>query len=176
MIYTFIKTLHLLALVFGAAANLGNVYILLAKGPHDLPAPGFVNALRKLYRYTALGAILVLWATGLLMIVMRFGWPAGSAFHLKLTFSLALLMLIGFVNLMAPRWAKRGGPPNWVASLHVAGARSSPQMRSSSSWRMLRVCRSTAASGSSSSHSAGSLASSRASAQRWRMPPESSCG
>ena len=122
MIFAFVKTVHLLALTFGAVASLGNVYILIAKGPHDLPAPGFINSLRKWYRLTALAAILVLWATGLMMIVLGSGWPGGTAFHLKLTFSAALLAIIAFVNLMAAGWAKRGGPPSWLPSLHVTAA------------------------------------------------------
>jgi uncharacterized membrane protein len=122
MIFTIVKTVHLLALTFGAVASLGNVYIMLAKGPHDLPAPGFINSLRKWYRLTALAAILVLWASGLMMIVLGSGWPGGAAFHLKLTFAAALLAIIAFVNMMAAGWARRGGPPSWLPSLHVAGA------------------------------------------------------
>jgi uncharacterized membrane protein len=122
MIFAIVKTVHLLALTFGAVASLGNVYILLARGPHDLPAPGFINSLRKWYRLTALAAILVLWASGLMMIVLGSGWAGGTAFHLKLAFAVALLAIIAFVNLMAASWTKRGGPPSWLPGLHVAGA------------------------------------------------------
>jgi uncharacterized membrane protein len=122
--YTLLKTIHLLALVFGSAASLGNIYILLASGPHDLPAPGFVGALRKWYRLTALLAILTLWITGVMLIVMQSGWAQGTAFDAKLFFAALLLGIVGFLNFMAPRWARRGGPPSYVAKIHMAGAAS----------------------------------------------------
>lgn len=122
MIFAAVKVLHLLALLFGAAASLGNVYVLLAKGPHDLPAPGFLASLRNWYRLTALAAILILWVTGILLTFLRYGWAGGFAFNAKLFLAAALLGLVGFVNFMAPRWARRGGPPPYLAALHVAGA------------------------------------------------------
>jgi hypothetical protein len=57
-----------------------------------------------------------------MMIVLGSGWPGGAAFHQKLTFAAALLAIIAFVNMMAAGWARRGGPPSWLPSLHVAGA------------------------------------------------------
>ncbi|MEZ5800041.1 MAG: hypothetical protein R3D29_05705 [Nitratireductor sp.] len=124
MIFTTLKALHLLALAFGSVSSLGNVYLMLSKGPHDLDAPGFTNMLRKLYRLTALGAIVTLWVTGLLMTLMRYGWVPGPAFHAKLALALLLLAIIVFVNLMAPSWARRGGPPSWLANIHVVAAAS----------------------------------------------------
>ena len=122
MIFAALKIVHLLALAFGAVASLGNLYILLAKGPHDLPAPGFLAALRNWYRLTALGAIAILWITGILLTVLRYGWVTGFAFNAKLFFAAALLALIGFLNFMASGWARRGGPPSYVTWLHIAGA------------------------------------------------------
>lgn len=122
MIFLLLKMLHLLALVFGAVASLGNIYILLARGPHDLPAPGLINGLRKWYRLTALGAILVLWLTGVALTVLRYGWVEGFSFNAKLFLAAGLLGIIGFLNFMAPRWAARGGPPAYVTSLHFIGA------------------------------------------------------
>ena len=54
--------------------------------------------------------------------------------------------------------------------------RSDAEMPSSSSCSRCRVMASTAANGSSISSTAGLLASTRATAARWRMPPESWCG
>ena len=52
----------------------------------------------------------------------------------------------------------------------------SRQMRSSSSCSTSRVMASSAPKGSSISSTSASWASARASATRWRMPPDSSCG
>ena len=53
---------------------------------------------------------------------------------------------------------------------------SSRQMASISSCSLARVSASSADSGSSSSRNSGFIASARATATRWRMPPESSAG
>ena len=122
MTFAILKAIHLLALAFGAAASLGNIYLLLARGPHDLPAPALANALRKWYRLTALGAIVALWITGVPLTVMRYGWGSGFAFEAKLAMATLLLALIGFLNWMSPGWARRGGPPSYVPALHRVGA------------------------------------------------------
>ena len=119
---TLIKIIHLLALMFGSVASLGNIYILLAKGPHDLDAPGYTNMLRKLYRFTALGAIIALWASGLILLFGHGGWVSGTAFHIKLLFVVILTLIVLFLNFMAPGWARRGGPPSYVPALHWIGA------------------------------------------------------
>lgn len=125
MIFAILKTLHLLALVFGAAASLGNIYLMLAKGPHDLPAPALANALRKWYRLTALGAILTLWATGIVMLPLRYGFGVeGFAFNAKIALAGLLLAIIAYLNWKAPVWARRGGPPAYVPALHMIGAAS----------------------------------------------------
>ncbi|MCB1417042.1 MAG: hypothetical protein M9908_07460 [Phyllobacteriaceae bacterium] len=123
MIVIVLKSLHFLALLFGAAASLGNIYLALSAGPHDLAAPGFTNMLRKLYRLTALGAITVLWITGLLLMVWRYGiWVEGFAFSAKIMLAVALTAIIFFLNVMAPGWARNGGPPSYVPALHWVGS------------------------------------------------------
>ena len=123
MIFIILKSLHFLALVFGAAASLGNIYLALSTGPHDLAAPGFTNMLRKLYRLTALGAIVTLWVTGLILMAWRHGiWIDGFAFNAKIALAALLTAIILFLNAMAPRWARSGGPPSYVPVLHWLGA------------------------------------------------------
>ncbi len=94
MFFTTIKAIHFLALVLGAGASLGNIYLMLARGPHDLPAPELTKALRKWYRLSALVAILTLWVTGVLMASSGDGWIASNAFNAKLVFATALLAII----------------------------------------------------------------------------------
>ena len=121
--FMLLKIVHFLALIFGAAASFGNIYLALSAGPHDLAAPGFTNTLRKFYRLTALGAITVLWATGLLLMVWRYGlWVEGIAFNAKIMLAVVLTAIIFFLNLMAPGWARSGGPPSYVPVLHWVGS------------------------------------------------------
>jgi uncharacterized membrane protein len=122
MMFSTIKAIHLLALVRGAGASMGNIFLLLARGPHDLPSPELTNALRKLYRLSALVAIVTLWVTGLLLSLSGDGLMSGYTFAMKLAFATALLAIVLYLNLMAASWARRGGPPAYVPSLHVAGA------------------------------------------------------
>ena len=62
----------------------------------------------------------------------------------------------------------------WVMNRTVF--RDSSQIRSSSSWRRLLFCSSSAANGSSISRISGALANARATETRCFMPPESWCG
>jgi hypothetical protein len=119
-----IKIIHLLALMFGAAASFGNLYILMASGPHDLPSPGFTNQLRYLFRITALGAIVTLWASGIGLLFIKYGlWEHSFAFDAKIVFAAIILLIIVFLNLLAMRAPKGpGGPPSYVPVLHVIGA------------------------------------------------------
>ena len=122
MMFQTVKAIHLLALVLGAGASLGNVFLMLAKGPHDLPAPELTQALRKWYRLSALVAIVTLWVTGLLMALSGDAFVSGSAFSIKLVFAALLLAIIGFLNFMAAGWSRSGGPPAYVPALHLTGA------------------------------------------------------
>ena len=121
MMFSTLKAIHLLALVLGAGASMGNIFLLLARGPHDLPAPELTNALRKWYRLSALVAIVTLWVTGLLLALSGDGYVSGYTFMVKLVFATVLLAIVVYVNAMAGSWARRGGPPAYVPALHLAG-------------------------------------------------------
>ena len=62
-------------------------------------------------------------------------------------------------------------PMSWVTRIAVLPSRRRISVTSSAS--AIRVCESSAENGSSSSTTSGSVQSVRASATRWRMPPES---
>jgi uncharacterized membrane protein len=117
MVLSLVKAIHLLALVFGSVAALGNIYLGLAKGPHDLAAPGFTNTLRKAYRYTSLFAIISLWGSGIVLLLTYGGWVPGFAFTAKILLVALMTAIIFFINLMAPSWARNGGPPSYVPVL-----------------------------------------------------------
>ncbi len=119
-----LKLLHMFALMLGGAASFGNLYIMMAKGPHDLPAPGFVNQLRLLFRVSALAAILLIWASGILLMFIKYGWWVGSfVFDVKIVFAIIVLLIVLFLNLLALRTPKGpGGPPSYVPILHIIGA------------------------------------------------------
>ncbi len=117
-----LKFIHLLGLMLGATASLGNLYIMLSKGPHDLPTPGQFNQMRKLFRLTALGAIGLLWASGLLMLINHGLWPDGFAFTVKIALVVLLTLIILLFNFLAPGWARSGGPPSWAGPMQISAA------------------------------------------------------
>lgn len=113
-----LKVLHLLALMFGSVAALGNLYLGLSKGPADLAAPAYTNTLRKFYRVTSFVAVITLWITGAVLFVLKYGGKVeAGAFHAKMAFVVILTAIVFFTNFMAPRWAKRGGPPSYIPTL-----------------------------------------------------------
>lgn len=122
--FILLKIIHIGALMFGSVASLGNLYMMFAKGPHDLPSPAFANKLRYLFRITGLIAILALWITGPILMFIKYGpWVDGSAFLAKIGFATLLLLIISFLNLMA--WFSKTahkGPPFYAPTLLVIAA------------------------------------------------------
>ena len=122
--FILLKIIHIGALTFGSVASLGNLYMMFAKDPHDPPSPAFANKLRYLFRITGLIAILALWITGPMLMVMKYGpWVDGSAFSAKIGFATLLLLIISFLNLMA--WFSKTahkGPPSYAPTLLIIAA------------------------------------------------------
>jgi len=119
--FILLKIIHIGALMFGSVASLGNLYMMFAKGSPDLPPPPLANKLRNLFRVTGLIAILALWVTGPMLMVIKYGpWVDGSAFSAKIGFATLLLIIISYLNLLA--WRSKApdqGPPSYVPKLHV---------------------------------------------------------
>ena len=85
------------------------------------------------------------------------------------------LMVPGRAENTATRSARKVASPRlWVTNTMVLSVRDSSTERSSP--RIMRVCSSSAPNGSSISRMPVSRLSARASAARWRMPPESCAG
>lgn len=121
--FTLLKIVHVLALMFGSAASFGNLFLLFSAGPHDLAAPGFTNRLRKIYRLTALIAIGAFWFTGLLMVFLKHGmWVYETSFNIKVFCAFVLTISVIFLNIMAPGWSRSGGLPSYVGSIHWLNA------------------------------------------------------
>lgn len=118
-----LKVLHLLALMFGSASAFGNIYLGIAKGLHDPAAPKYTKTLQKFFRRTSLIAIIVLWVTGLILFVSKYGGKVeAGAFHGKMAFAILLTLIVLFTNFMAPKWAKRDGPPSYMPALSWVSA------------------------------------------------------
>ena len=113
-----LKILHLWALMFGATTGLGNYYIFKALTPEDMPPSAPIMRLRNILRYTGLVAVIVLWATGLSLMTIEYGWWVDSRFFdIKILFAATVLVGVLWLNLIASRMAKGVKPPSYMPTL-----------------------------------------------------------
>ena len=120
-----LKILHLLALMFGAAAGLGNFYIIKASGPDDMPPSALTMRLRNILRFTGLAAIITIWASGIWLMLIECGWWVDSRFFdIKILFATIVLVIVLALNVIASRMAKGAKPPSYLPTLSTAGTAS----------------------------------------------------
>ncbi len=108
-----LKAVHLLGLFLGGAASLGNAVllkrVLAAGGP---PPPMVADAMQVLAKM-GLGAILVLWATGIPLAVMTGAFATGGPlFSLKLLLAAIVLVLVPLMTWLRLQMAAGKRPPN----------------------------------------------------------------
>ena len=109
-----LKIIHVLCLMGGGAASIGNGLLmrrLLAEGG---PPPAMVAATMRTLGKIGLGAIVVLWMTGVAMMTLRYGGGAelGWAFYVKMAAATVVLGAIGVISVLATRAERTGGMPD----------------------------------------------------------------
>ncbi len=119
--YEFTKTLHLLFLLLGASAGIGNVALAMAlKGAEGTP-PNWVPKLRLRFARLGLVSVLTLWFTGLYLLFAYYGgWQPGLSFNLKMVTASLLLLGIVAINLLLNRVRKTGVPNPLIPKLGIA--------------------------------------------------------
>jgi uncharacterized membrane protein len=116
-----VKFLHIFGLMLGSAAAFGNFAVARQIRLSAGAPPKELLALRPLMARTALGAIVLLWLTGLWLYTDAYmGVPLGWAFHAKLGVAALLLVAIIAVNVVMRRAAAGTPPPSWLPQLHIA--------------------------------------------------------
>lgn len=108
-----LKAVHLLCLLLGGAASLGNAVLLkrvmAAGGP---PPPMVADAMQVLAKM-GLGAIIVFWATGIPLAVMTGAFATGGPlFSLKLLLAAIVLVLVPLMTWLRLQMAAGKRPPN----------------------------------------------------------------
>ena len=121
---TLVKFLHLFALMLGAAASFGGLIVALHAKRAGTPPPPALLAMRPFMAKLALGAIVLIWLTGLWLF---FGWNPGAAlsviFHLKLLAAAALFLGIVVVNRqLAKAETSSTPPPAWLQTVARSNA------------------------------------------------------
>jgi len=108
-----LKILHLLALIVGGTASIVTLGIqrFLAKSGLKGPPPKPIANIMRLLGLSGLGAIAVLWLTGLVMLVQNYsGADLGIWFSIKLIAATLIFGISAFMNFATAR-ARKGGPP-----------------------------------------------------------------
>ena len=109
-----LKIIHVLCLMGGGAASIGNGLLmrrLLAEGG---PPPAMVAATMRTLGKIGLGAIVVLWMTGIAMTAQGYdgGEGLGWAFYVKLAAATVVLGTVGGISILATRAERTGGMPD----------------------------------------------------------------
>ncbi len=109
--YELLKTFHLLFLVIGAGAGIGNVALAMALKSAEGPPSPWVPSLRMKLARTGLVSVIFIWLTGLYLIYVYYGgWQPGLAFSLKMIAASLLLIGVIGINLLLNRVRKTGVP------------------------------------------------------------------
>ncbi len=96
--YETLKIIHLLCILLGGAASLGGAVLLKRVMASGAPAPAMVGDAMGVLSRMGVGAIVVLWLTGVPLAILTGAFAgAGGAFHAKL---LAATVVLGVVPLM----------------------------------------------------------------------------
>jgi len=108
-----LKAIHLLCLLAGGAASLGNAVLLRRVMAAGAPPPPMVADAMKALANMGLGAILVLWATGIPLAVMVGAFAtAGMLFSLKLVAATGVLVLVPLMTWLRLQAAAGKRPMN----------------------------------------------------------------
>jgi hypothetical protein len=108
-----LKTIHLLCLMLGGAASLGNAVLLKRVMAAGAPPPPMVAEAMKVLANMGLGAILVLWATGVPLAIMTGAFASGGIyFSLKLLAATAVLVIVPLMTWMRMQAAAGRRPLN----------------------------------------------------------------
>ena len=119
--FELIKLLHFLALVLGAGAGIGNLYLGLAQKRSGEVPPKWIGGLRIAFARTGLLGVSLIWLTGIYLLFNQYGgWIPGASFLLKMAAAVLLLVGVIAINLLLNRAAKTGTPSALVPKLGMA--------------------------------------------------------
>ena len=99
MMHDILKFIHLLCLLLGGAASLGNAVLLKRVIASGAPPPPMVADSMKVLGNMGFGAIVMLWATGVPLAVMGGAFAGGGAlFQIKLLAATGVLGGVSYIT------------------------------------------------------------------------------
>lgn len=108
-----IKIIHLLCLMGGGAATIGNAVLMrnvMAEG--GPPSALAMRSMRALGMF-GLGAIVLIWITGIWLVLLRYSDGGLSwLFHAKVVVAAVVLVCVGTLSYLGAKAGIEGRPPN----------------------------------------------------------------
>ena len=114
-----LKIIHMLALLGGGAAMIGNGILMKKVMSGEGPPPPMVSSTMQILGMTGLASILLLWITGGWMSA-QMGYAIDWEYGLKLIGAAMVLGSVSPMSIVAARAAKAGGPPNFALTKRLA--------------------------------------------------------
>ena len=105
------KIIHILALMAGGAATIGNGLLMAQVARSGALAPKMVARVMRIFGMIGLVAILTLWASGAVMAPLA-GHGMGAEYAIKLIGATVVLVMVASMSFLAARAGKSGVPPN----------------------------------------------------------------
>ena len=111
--FLLLKMIHFFCLLAGGAASIGNMVLLLQIERNPGPPPPMVPKAMGIIANMGLGALVLLWLTGILMVLLGPGAAGlGWAFHMKRLGAAAAMGLVLYMTMLRRRADASGKPPN----------------------------------------------------------------
>lgn len=109
-----LKTVHILALMAGGAASIGNGMLLSRLLAEGGPPPAMVARHMAILGRVGRWAVTLLWITGLPMAFWVYGTLAlGAVFYLKLLAATVMLVAVMWIGRVGAAAARAGRPPDF---------------------------------------------------------------
>ena len=109
--FELMKIIHMLALLGGGAAMIGNGLLLKKVMNSDGPPPEMVSTTMRTLGMVGLASIVLLWITGLVMMSQTL-YPMDWQYILKLIGAALVLGAVSMMSMASARAAKAGTPPD----------------------------------------------------------------
>ena len=108
-----LKTLHYLAILFAGGVLVGGGLIQAVFTRANQVPDIYVSKVLKILGYLGLGALIILWITGILLSnIIYGGFAINTAFTIKIVAAAILLIISFVVNIHVYNASKKNQPPN----------------------------------------------------------------
>ena len=113
------KIIHMLGLMGGGAAMIGNGLLMKRVMSAGAPPPDMVASTMRVLGFVGLASIVLLWLTGIVM-TLQLGVAFDASYLIKLIGAAVVLGAVSTMSIHSANAAKAGGPPNFQLMKRMA--------------------------------------------------------